>query len=127
MLVPATHAAMIEAYPTPLMSAPSPSVIEIHAGLVLKGQLSMIKDVVLTGKFEGDLVTHGCLTVASGGVATGTIDVGALVLEPGNLVVARVKVGVKTLPKPGPEPKKSGASMWSNPFQKLKEMALGRK
>lgn len=127
MLVPATHAAMIEAYPTPLMSAPSPSVIEIHSGLVLKGQLSMVKDVILTGKFEGDLTTYGCLTVTSGGIATGTIDVGALILEPGNLVVARVKVGAKTLPKAAPEPKKSVASRWSNPFQKLKEMALGRK
>ena len=53
----------------------------------------MVKDIVLTGKFEGDLQTLGCLTVASGGVVTGSIDAGALVLEPGNLVEARVKVG----------------------------------
>ena len=37
--------------------------------------------------------TLGRLTVASGGAITGSIDAGALVLEPGNLVEARVKVG----------------------------------
>ena len=52
----------------------------------------MVKDVVLTGKFEGELQTLGCLTVASGGAATGTIAAGSLVLEPGNLVEARIKI-----------------------------------
>ncbi len=48
----------------------------------MKGQLSMTKDIVLTGKFEGDLQTLGCLTVADGGVVTGSIEAGALILEP---------------------------------------------
>ncbi len=111
------------------MSAPTQPVLEIHSGIVLKGNLSMVKDVVLTGKFEGDLQTLGCLTVASGGVATGTIDAGALVLEPGNLVEARIKVG----PKPKPSAKtpekadKPAGETWSGRFQKLKAFAFGRK
>ena len=90
----------------PFMSPPTPPVLEIHSGIVLKGRLSMVKDVVLTGKFEGELQTLGCLTVALGGAVTGTIDAGALVLEPGNLVEARVKVGP---PPKGPagRPRKS--------------------
>jgi hypothetical protein len=109
------------------MAQPTHPTLEIHSGISLKGQLSMVKDIVLTGKFEGDLQTLGCLTVASGGVVTGTIDAGALVLEPGNLVEARVKVGAPP-PRPPPpqEPRKVAPSGWSG-FQKLKEMALGRK
>jgi cytoskeletal protein CcmA (bactofilin family) len=88
----------------------------------------MVKDVVLTGKFEGDLQTCGCLTVASGGKITGTINAGALVLEPGNLVEARIKVGPQ--PKPGnrvtEEIKKVVGSGWRGRFQKLKEFAFGR-
>jgi hypothetical protein len=112
------------------MSAPTQPVLEIHSGIVLKGQLSMVKDVVLTGKFEGEFQTFGCLTVASGGVVTGTIDAGALVLEPGNLVEARVKV------RPPPKSsvamyeetkKKEGGGFWSGRLQKLKEFALGRR
>ena len=68
------------------------TIFEIHPGIAMKGQLSMAKDIVLTGKFEGDLQTLGCLTVAAGGVVIGSIEAGALVLEPGNLVEARVKV-----------------------------------
>jgi len=84
----------------------------------------MVKDVVLTGKFDGDLETLGCLTVAAGGVAKGTIDAGALVLEPGNLVEARVKVGPKARPKLGvrvsePSGEETGG-FWSARFQKLK-------
>jgi hypothetical protein len=111
------------------MSQPTQPIIEISSAIVLKGQLSMVKDVVLTGKFEGDLQTLGCLTVASGGVATGTIEAGALVLEPGNLVEARVKIG----PPPRSHPmsfdatKKAATSFWTGRFQKLKEFALGRK
>jgi hypothetical protein len=74
------------------MSAPTPPVLEIHSGIVLKGSLSMVQDVVLTGKFEGELQTLGCLTVAPGAVATGSINAGSLVLEPGNLVEARIQV-----------------------------------
>jgi len=113
------------------MSAPTPTALEIHPGIMLKGQLSMEKDVVLTGKFEGELQTLGRLTVASGGAITGSIDAGALVLEPGNLVEARVKVGPqpkssrKTAQPEGGKPALGG--FWSNPFQKLKEFALGRK
>src|ERR1700692_542592 len=106
------------------MSPPTQPALEIHSGIVLKGQLSMVKDVVLTGRFEGELQTFGCLTVASGGVVTGSIDAGALVLEPGNLVEARVKVG----PQPKPSAtrvsegiKKAAGSFWSGRFQKLKE------
>lgn len=100
---------------------------EIHSGITLKGQLSMAKDVVLTGKFEGDLQTLGCLTVASGGVMVGTIDAGALVLKEGNLVEARVKVG--TQPKAAPAAADGGQPIfggWKRGFQKLKELAMGR-
>ena len=111
------------------MSAPTPPILEIHSGIVLKGQLSMVKDIVLTGKFEGDLQTLGCLTVASGGVVTGSIDAGALVLEPGNRVEARVRVG--PTPRHGAkvseEIKKAAENLWTGRFQKLREFALGRK
>jgi cytoskeletal protein CcmA (bactofilin family) len=111
------------------MSPPTPPILEIHSGIVLKGQLSMVKDVFLTGKFEGELQTLGCLTVASGGVVTGSIDAGALVLEPGNLVDARVKVGPqpKLSARVSEEIKKAAGSLWTGRFQKLKEFALGRK
>jgi hypothetical protein len=111
------------------MSPPTHPVLEIHPGIVLKGQLSMAKDVVLTGKFEGELQTLGCLTVAAGGVVTGSIDAGALVLEPGNLVEARVRVGPppKSGAKAPVETKKAEGSFWSGRFQKLKEFALGRR
>jgi len=111
------------------MSQPTEPILEIHSGIVLKGRLSMEKDVVITGKFEGELQTYGCLTVASGGGVMGTIDAGALVLEPGNLVEARVKVG----PQPKPiarklvESKSEAKSSWSDRFQKLKEFAFGRR
>jgi cytoskeletal protein CcmA (bactofilin family) len=59
---------------------------------MLKGSLSAVKDVVLTGKFEGELQTLGRLTVTSGAVATGSINAGSLVLEPGNLVEARIQI-----------------------------------
>jgi hypothetical protein len=116
---------------TLLMSAPTNPVFEIHSGIVLKGRLSMAKDIVLTGKFDGDLQTLGCLTVASGGVVTGTIEAGSLVLEPGNLVEARVKIGPPP-PKTGAarvteEIKKAAGSVWVGRFKKLKEFALGRK
>ncbi len=113
------------------MSQPTEPVLEIHSGIMLKGQLSMVKDVVLTGKFEGEIQTLGCLTVASGGAIKGSIDAGSLVLDPGNLVEARVKVS--------PPPKSSGKArtsvetptattgFWSGSFQKLKKFALGRR
>ena len=90
----------------------------------------MVKDVVLTGKFEGDIKTLGCLTVAPGGVITGTIDAGALVLEPGNLVEARVRVGppAKSAMRAAVEERKGAEeSFWPGSFRKLKEFALGRK
>ncbi len=104
-----------------------PAVFEIHPGLVLKGQLSMAKDIVLTGKFEGDLKTLGCLTVASGGEVVGSIESGALVLEPGHIVDARIKVSPPVQPKAVEERKKLGGTSWATRFQKLKELALGRK
>jgi hypothetical protein len=111
------------------MSEPIPSVLEIHSGIVLKGRLSMVKDIVLTGKFEGELQTLGRLTVVSGGAATGSIDAGALVLEPGNLVEARIKVGPppKSSVKAAENLAKDTGGFWSGRFQKLKEFAFGRK
>jgi hypothetical protein len=110
------------------MSEPTQSAFEIHAGITLKGQLSMVKDIVLTGRFEGDLQTLGCLTVAPGGVIVGTIDAGSLVLKDGNRVEARVRVG------PPPKPVSKSLVDANSPlisgmkrgFQKLKEFALGR-
>ena len=89
----------------------------------------MVKDVVLTGKFEGDLKTLGCLTVSEGGEMTGTVEAGALVLEPGHQVEARIKIAVSPLPKPEESAKRAaaGGSSWSGHFQKLKKLALGRK
>lgn len=89
----------------------------------------MVKDVVVTGKFEGELQTLGCLTVASGGEMTGSIDAGALVLEPGNRVAARVKVAPPSAEalKAFHEVKKTTESRWAAGFRKLKEFALGRK
>ncbi len=110
------------------MSDSQPPAFEIHSGITLKGQLSMVNDIILTGKFEGDLQTLGCLTVAPGGVMMGTIDAGALVLKPGNLVEARVKVGAP--PKTGAKTFGDGGkplfSGWKRGFQKLKELAMGR-
>ena len=87
----------------------------------------MAKDIVLTGKFEGDLQTLGCLTVASGGIVTGSIEAGALVLEPGNQVEARIKVGSPPKKKTFDEVTREAGSKWSGRLKKLKEMALGRK
>ena len=101
------------------------SVIEIHPGIMLKGQLSMARDVVLTGRFEGDLQTRGCLTVASGGVAIGTIEAGALQLEAGNQVQAKVKIGKPEVPKGLDVVKKLGVGKWPSRLRKLKEFALG--
>jgi hypothetical protein len=102
------------------------SGLEIHPGIVLKGQLSMIKDVVLTGRFEGDLQTLGRLTVSGGGTAIGTIEAGALVLEPGNHVEARVKVSSPGVAPPPPISRKRGrAAKWPISLKKLKELALG--
>jgi len=113
------------------MPSTTQPVLEIHPGLVLKGQLIMVKDVVLTGKFEGDLQTLGCLTVASGGAIAGSIEAGALVLEPGHLVEARIKVGPppKSSAKVPIETKKDQPTGggWSDRFRKLKEFALGRR
>ncbi len=113
------------------MPASNPSAFEIHSGLVMKGQLSTIKDVILTGRFEGELQSLGCLTVASGGVVTGSIDVGGLVLEPGNLVTARVKVKPRPQPKPDAAPAETLAappvSGWRRGIQRLKEITLKRR
>ncbi len=100
--------------------------IEIHPGIQLKGQLSMATDIVLTGKFEGDLKTLGCLTVPAGGAAIGTIEAGALVLEPGNLVEARVKVGAPPTPKLFASMPKMGGNKWASSLKKFKEFAFGR-
>lgn len=109
------------------MAQPKDAPIDLHPGIVLKGQLSMAKDVVLTGKFEGDLKTLGCLTVPAGGGATGTIEAGAIILEPGNEVVARVKVGASPTQKPVGLAKKIGVSKWPSRLKKLKEFAFGQR
>jgi cytoskeletal protein CcmA (bactofilin family) len=105
------------------------TVFEIHPGIVLKGQLSMVQDIVLTGKFEGELQTLGRLTVASGGVVIGSIQAGALVLEPGNQVEAMVKVNPESKKKKKGfiEAKKGNGSKWPSSLQKWKDLALGRK
>jgi hypothetical protein len=107
--------------------------LEIHSDLVMKGELSMLQDVILTGRFEGQLKTDGCLTVSAGGVALGTIEAGALVLRPGNLVEARVKIAPPLKPalssgKPPrerPAPGTPSGAKWPS-LRKLKEFALGR-
>jgi predicted acyltransferase (DUF342 family) len=103
------------------------AIFELHPGISMKGQLSMSKDIVLTGKFEGELQTLGCLTVAAGGVVTGSIEAGALVLEPGNQVEAKIKVGSAPKRKTSEEVRKVSNEKWSGRLQKLKEIALGRK
>jgi hypothetical protein len=119
---------MEEVLKSPMPDSPQPA-FEIHTGITLKGQLSMVNDIVLTGKFEGDLQTLGCLIVASGGVMTGTIEAGSLVLKEGNVVEARVKVGAP--PKfAGPRPPADGGKPrftgLKRGFQKLRELAMGR-
>jgi hypothetical protein len=110
------------------MAESAQPAFEIHAGITLKGQLSMVKDIVLTGKFEGDLQTLGSLIVAPGGVIVGSIDAGALILRPGNLVEARVTVGAT--PKLAAEPEapagKPPVGGWKFSLQKLKELAIGK-
>jgi hypothetical protein len=110
------------------MAEPEKSAFEIHAGITLKGQLSMVKDIVLTGKFEGDLQTLGSLTVAPGGVMVGSIDAGGLILKPGNLVEARVKVGARprVIAEPAAPAAKPPVSGWKFGFKKLKEIAMGK-
>jgi cytoskeletal protein CcmA (bactofilin family) len=108
------------------MSSPE-SGLEIHPGIVLKGQLSMVKDIVLTGRFEGDLRTEGQLTVSAGGTAIGSIEAGALVLEPGNLVEARVKIKSPGTAQPVPISRRKGQpSNWPLSLKKLKDMAMGQ-
>ncbi len=124
--------AMLGALSNEAAITPSPDALEIHSGLHLKGELSLVRDVVLTGRFEGDLRTLGCLTVPAGGAAIGTIEAGALVLEPGHNVEARVKVVAPVAPF---APKKQQASVpaktevpakWPSRLKKLKDLALGR-
>jgi hypothetical protein len=107
--------------------------LEIHSDLVMKGELSMAQDVILTGTFEGELKTDGCLTVSAGGVAVGTIEAGALVLQPGNRVEARVKIAPPTKPdtasgrppREKPASKTPSGAKWPS-LRKLKDFALGR-
>jgi cytoskeletal protein CcmA (bactofilin family) len=103
-------------------------ILEIHSGISLKGQLSMVRDVILTGRFEGDLQTLGCLTVTSGGAVIGTIEASSLVLEPGNLVEARVKVAIPAKIKAAPVSarKNAASAKWPLSLKKLKDLALGR-
>ena len=66
-MFPAKGVARIQPVVPPMPQTKN-QVLEIHSDMILKGELSMVKDVILTGKFEGELQTLGCLTVASGGV-----------------------------------------------------------
>ena len=103
-------------------------VFELHPGIVLKGQLSMANDIVVTGVFEGDLATQGRLTVAEGGVVRGSIEAGSLILEEGNQVEAKIKIGSQPKRKASEEVRKEpGGDKWSGRLKKLKEIALGRK
>jgi hypothetical protein len=109
------------------MANPNDPKLEIHSDLVMKGELSMVQDVILTGKFEGRLQTEGCLTVSPGGVATGMIEAGSLVLQPGNLVEARVKIAPpKPLSKTARDSSKKASGVKWPSLRKLKEFALGR-
>jgi cytoskeletal protein CcmA (bactofilin family) len=101
-------------------------LIEIHSGIMLKGQLSMARDVLLTGKFEGDLKTAGRLTVATGGAVIGSIEAGALVLEPGYQVEGKIKVFSSAPPKTFDMVKQISTSKWPLRLKKLKELAFGR-
>ena len=101
-------------------------LIEIHSGIMLKGQLSMARDVLLTGKFEGDLKTAGRLTVAASGVAIGSIEAGALVLERGYQVEGKIKVFSPAPSKTFDVVRQIGTSTWSSKLKKLKELAFGR-
>jgi cytoskeletal protein CcmA (bactofilin family) len=86
----------------------------------------MVKDIFLTGRFEGDLRTEGRLTVSAGGTAIGTIEAGALVLEPGNHVEARVKIKSPGTAQPVPISRRKGQpSNWPLSLKKLKDMAMG--
>jgi len=88
----------------------------------------MVKDVVLTGKFEGDLKTLGCLTVSEGGALTGSVEAGALVLESGHQLTAKVRITPSPIPKAGESTQRAASSTsWSGHFQKLKKLAFGRK
>jgi len=112
------------------MTEPDIPFIEIHSGIRLKGQLSMTKDVVITARYDGELQTLGCLTVVAGGVATGKIEAGSLVLEPGNQLEALVKI---SSPTSAPAPKgfdmvnKIRTGKWPLGLKKVKDLVLGRK
>ena len=113
-------------------TSPSLAALQIHPDLRLKGQLSTTRDVILTGHFDGDLRTKGRLSVPAGGSAVGTIEAGALSLEPGNAVEARVKVVTVIEPVPQKKPaatplrQEAPVSRWSSRLKKLKDLALGR-
>lgn len=111
------------------MPQPNPAgPLEIHPGLVLKGQLSMVQDVVLTGRFEGDLHTAGRITVAPGGVVRGSIEAGGLTLEPGNRVEARVRiVRPRNLPvKKAPAAPAPARNLWTAGLEQLRRFAFRR-
>jgi hypothetical protein len=112
---------------------PAEPILEIHSGLSLRGKFSMARDVIITGQFEGEFQTLGCLTVAAGAVVTGTVEAGALVLDPGH----RLEASVKVTPSPASNHRfsaaaraaraEAGAEKWPGQIRKLTEMALGRK
>ena len=109
----------------------SPPALEIHSDIRLKGQLSTLRDIILTGHFDGDLRTQGRLTVPSGGSAAGTIEAGALSLEPGNAVEARVKIVTVVEPIPARKQasvpaRKEAPLSWPSRLKKLTDLALGR-
>jgi len=112
------------------MAEPDIPFIEIHSGIVLKGKLSVTKDVVITARYDGELHTLGRLTVVSGAVATGTVEASALTLEPGNQLEAMVKITRPPLAPPlkgFDRVKKFGAAKWPSGLKKVRDMVLGRK
>jgi cytoskeletal protein CcmA (bactofilin family) len=102
-------------------------LVEIHSGIVLKGQLSMARDVLITGKFEGDLKTTGRLTVAPGGTVLGSVEAGALTLEPGYEIEGKIKVSSPAPAKTFDVVGQIKTSKWPLRLKKLKELAFGRK
>jgi hypothetical protein len=104
------------------MSSPAFPTLQISVGTILKGQLSSTNDIVVAGRFEGALQTLGCLTIVPDGVLKGSIDAGALLLEPGHLVEAQVRV--QGLPGPAKRPRGGDAKItegfWKAGIEKLK-------
>lgn len=69
----------------------------IGEGITLKGELHGAGPVVVFGRFEGDIVVEGTITVGEGGYVDANISAGTIVIDGvvrGNLsAVANVEIG----------------------------------